>query len=86
MAEEQAATPDRLTRLRNLAALLEESIQESTVGVRAQLAAQYRATLAEIDELEKSSPEQKGTALDELNARRAARESGAAGKAGAAKV
>lgn len=79
-------TPDRLTRLRDLASLLEESIQEATVGVRAQLAAQYRATLTEIDELEKSQPEQKGTALDELNARRAARESGASVKAGAAQV
>ena len=81
-----AETPDRLGRLRDLASLLEESIKEASVGVRAQLAAQYRATLTEIDELEKSRPEQKGTALDELNARRAARESGASGRAGAAQV
>ena len=77
MAESAPEAPDRLSRLRDLANLLEDSIRESTVGVRAQLAAQYRATLAEIDELVKARPEQKGTALDELNARRAAREKGA---------
>ena len=76
----------RVERLRALADLLEESLKESSVGVRAQLAAQYRATLAEIEEIEPAPVEQKGTALDELNARRAARESGAAGKAGAASV
>ena len=71
----------RIDRLRELADLLEGSLAEASVGVRAQIAAQYRATLAEIDELEKSMPGQKGTALDELNARRAAREAGAARQA-----
>lgn len=71
----------RIDKLRDLAALLEESLQEASVGVRAQIAAQYRATLAEIDELDDAPATGKGTALDELNARRAARESGAARKA-----
>ena len=72
----------RIDKLRRLADLLEESLGEASVGVRAQLAAQYRATLAEIEELGGGAQsEQGGTALDELNARRAARESGAARKA-----
>ena len=73
----------RVERLRALADLLEQSLEESSIGVRAQLAAQYRATLAEIEEIEgpAAQPGQKGTALDELTARRAARESGASGTA-----
>jgi hypothetical protein len=69
----------RIDRLRELADLLEESLSEATVGVRAQIAAQYRATLAEIDELEKASAPAapKGSGLDQLTERRAARESGA---------
>lgn len=70
---------DRLTRLRELADLLQESLTEASVGVRAQLAAQYRATLAEIEKLDPAAPvDQPRTAIDELNARRAARASGAA--------
>lgn len=74
---------ERIDRLRALADLLEESLGEASVGVRAQIAAQYRATLAEIDEIEGASAPAagKGTGLDELNARRAARESGAARQA-----
>jgi hypothetical protein len=71
----------RIDRLRDLADLLEASLAEASVGVRAQIAAQYRATLAEIEELEGAQPGQKGTALDELNARRAAREAGTARQA-----
>lgn len=74
----------RLTRLRKLAKLLEDSLEEASVGVRAQIAAQYRATLAEIEELEggaKPAPARKGTALDELTARRSARQPGAARQA-----
>lgn len=74
---------ERIDRLRALADLLEASLGEASVGVRAQIAAQYRATLAEIDEIEGASAPAagKGTGLDELNARRAARESGAARQA-----
>ncbi|WP_152203628.1 hypothetical protein [Georgenia thermotolerans] len=86
MAPKKETTVSRIDRLRALADLLEASLDEATVGVRAQIAAQYRATLAEIAEIEKAAPEQKGTALDELNARRAAREAGASRKAGAAPV
>jgi len=65
----------RVDRLRNLADLLEGSLTDASIGVRAQLAAQYRATLAEIEEIEGPvTSGQEGTALDELNARRAARE------------
>jgi len=73
----------RIDRLRALADLLEESIVEASIGVRAQIAAQYRATLADIDELEKASAPAapKGSGIDEVNARRAAREAGAARQA-----
>lgn len=72
----------RIDRLRDLADLLEASLAESTVGVRAQIAAQYRATLAEIEDIEQATaPAEKGTGLDELTERRAARESGAARQA-----
>lgn len=72
----------RLDDLRELREILRESLDEASVGVKAQLAAQYRATLAEIDELERDqAPAEKGTGLDELNARRAAREARAAGSA-----
>lgn len=79
-----ARAASRLTRLKRLAKLLEESLDEASVGVRAQLAAQYRATLADIEEIEgaQSAPAgKKGTALDELNARRAARQPGSARQA-----
>ena len=69
----------RIDRLRALADLLEESITEASIGVRAQIAAQYRATLADIDELEKAlaPATPKGSGLDEVTARRAARQMGA---------
>lgn len=76
------AEATRIDKLRDLAELLESSIEEASVGVRAQLAAQYRATLAEIEQLEREqAPARKGTGLDELRARRAARETGAARQA-----
>lgn len=73
----------RIDRLRALADHLEAALEEASVGVKAQIAAQYRATLAEIDELEGASAPavEKGTGLDELNQRRAARQSGAARQA-----
>ena len=45
----------RLGQLRDLRDLLTDSIYEVVPGQRAPLAAQLRATLAEIDELEKSA-------------------------------
>lgn len=73
---------ERIDRLRALADLLEQSLAEASVGVRAQIAAQYRATLAEIEDIERgAASERKGTGLDELNARRAARAAGAARQA-----
>lgn len=68
----------RLEKLRDLADLLEESLDEASVGVRAQLAAQYRATLAEIDSL--SEGERKaGDPVDEVAQRRTARRRAASG-------
>lgn len=73
----------RIDRLHDLADLLEKSLSEASVGVRAQIAAQYRATLAEIEDIEKASAPAagEGTGLDELNQRRTAREAGAARQA-----
>ena len=73
----------RIDDLRELRAILREALDEATVGVKAQLAAQYRATLAEIEEIEhESAPEApKGSGLDEVSERRAAREAGAARRA-----
>lgn len=68
----------RLEKLRELALDLEQALAEAPVNVKAQIAGQYRATLSEIDELEASKPQQKGTVLDELNARRSARGTGSA--------
>lgn len=73
----------RIDDLIELRGILRDALDEASVGVKAQLAAQYRATLAEIEEIEgaSSAPAGKGTALDELNARRAARQSGSARQA-----
>lgn len=73
----------RIDRLRVLADTLETALDEATVGVKAQIAAQYRATLAEIEDIEKASAPAapKGSGLDEVTARRAAREAGAARQA-----
>ncbi|YAL82851.1 hypothetical protein ACMYYO_13150 [Dermacoccaceae bacterium W4C1] len=54
-----------------LRADLLEWMREAPADKRAALVAQFRATLAEIDEL--APPEQKGDAVDEIAARRAAR-------------
>jgi len=69
----------RIDRLRALADLLEESLTEASVGVRAQIAAQYRATLADIEEIDKASAPAapKGSGLDQVAARREARAKGA---------
>jgi len=70
----------RIDDLIELRGILRKALDEASVGVKAQLAAQYRATLAEIEEIEGAQPVAggKGTAVDEVNARRAARQSGAA--------
>lgn len=68
----------RIDKLRDLAALLEESLTDASVGVRAQLAAQYRATLAEIDSLSEDRGEKAGDPVDEVAKRRTARRGAAA--------
>lgn len=70
----------RIDDLKELRGILREALDEASVGVKAQIAAQYRATLAEIEDIEKASAPAapKGSGIDEVNARRAARESGAA--------
>ena len=79
---EVASSGDRLETLRVLRDVLAAQIDVTDSGRDvAALSLRFMATLAEIEDLEKSKPEQKGTALDELTARRAARESGASGTA-----
>lgn len=64
----------RLDDLRDLRELLLKSLAECPPYSRAPLAAQLRATLAEIDELATAAPVDKPkNALDELTQRRAAR-------------
>jgi hypothetical protein len=67
----------RIDRLRDLADLLEASLRESSAGTRAQLAAQYRATLAEIDALggvRLDEPPRERTGLSEFERRLRERE------------
>lgn len=66
----------RLDDLRNLRALLLESIDEASVDKRAPLAAQLRATLAEIESLDEDA--KAGDPVDEIAKRRAARRAGTA--------
>lgn len=75
----------RIDRLRTLADKLEASIDEASVGVRAQLAAQYRATLAEIDALDGAANSKAGDLVDEVAQRRAARGAGPAASEGRAR-
>ena len=63
----------RVERLRALADDLEAALTEAPVGVKAQLAAQYRATLAELDVLDAAASDKDGDPVDEITARRAAR-------------
>lgn len=78
-ATQPEETASRLDRLKTLRASLEEALT-GDVPVRdfASLSREYRAVLAEIDEL--APPEQKGDAVDEIAQRRNARRSAASGK------
>ena len=75
-----------MARLDDLATLrdqLAEWIVEAPVDRKAALVAQYRATLAEIDELTPKEPT--GDSIDEIAARRAARRSTSTAVPGRAK-
>jgi hypothetical protein len=75
-----------MSRLDDLTKLREDLLawmDEAPADRKAALVAQYRATLAEIDEL--TPKEAVGDSVDEIAARRAARRSGAAKGAGRAK-
>jgi 5-methylcytosine-specific restriction enzyme A len=74
---------DRLSRLCDLADDLQMALAEASVGVKAQLAAQYRATLAEIDGLVRARAKA-GDPVDELAQRRAERGAGPAADTGRA--
>lgn len=63
---------DRLESLRALESLLWESLEACPEGKRAPLAAQYRATLAEVDVLEREAGKV-ADPVDEIAARRSAR-------------
>jgi hypothetical protein len=79
-----AASGDRLAALRDLRDLVARALvtTESARDVAA-LSRQMTDVLAQIEAVEKAAPEKKGTALDELQNRRAARKPGAARSAGA---
>jgi hypothetical protein len=62
----------RADRLEALADALESALVEADTGVKAQLAAQYRATLNELDQL-KPTEAKAGDPIDEVAARRARR-------------
>lgn len=68
--------PDRLTALEELVRTLRPvvtSINSDKAMGTAGLVGQYRAALAEIEQIRASAPDVEGTALDEVNARRAAK-------------
>lgn len=64
---------DRLDRLRTLRDQLTGWLEEPAAD-RAQLALRLSDVLAQIDALEKAQPAKEATALDELRAKRAARQ------------
>ncbi|WP_372728962.1 hypothetical protein [Nocardioides sp.] len=72
---------DDLTKLRGQ---LADWMEEAPADRRAALVAQYRATLAEIDEL--TPKEAVGDSIDEIAQRRAARRSAPAKSSGRAKL
>ncbi len=75
-----------MTRLEDLTALREDLLawmREAPADRRAALVAQFRATLAEIDEL--APKEAQGDVVDQIAERRAARRTSAAAGAGRSK-
>ena len=77
-----ARSGDRLKALEELRDTLAEQIDTTESNVHAQLAAQYRATLAEIAEI-RGEAKPKGTTIDELRNRRQAKGRGATSDASA---
>ena len=69
----------RLDDLREMRALLFDAVEEVDLDKRASTVAELRRVVKEIDELEAAAGDQKGSVLDELTARRAARRTGTAG-------
>jgi hypothetical protein len=69
---------DRVQELKWLAGVLRESIDEAPADRRSSLAAQYRATLAELESLDVKA-QKVVDPLDELAARRAARRGSTSG-------
>lgn len=69
----------RLEDLQEMRALLFDAVEDVELEKRASTIAELRRVVKEIDELEASSAGQKGSVLDELTARRAARRTGTAG-------
>lgn len=75
-----AASGDRRKALEVLRDTLAEQLDTTDKQIHAQLAAQYRATLLELESLSDSG---KGSTLDELKQRRLAKGGGAASDASA---
>ena len=66
----------RLEDLREMRLILIDTVDEVEPDRRASVVAELRRVLAEIDELEAAGTGQRGTVLDELQSRRAARRTG----------
>ena len=69
----------RLDDLREMRLILIDTVDEVEPDRRASVVAELRRVLAEIDVIESAGATQKGTVLDELQARRAARRTGTEG-------
>lgn len=81
MLPESARSGDRLKALEDLRNLLADTIT-ATDSARdvAALSARLTDVLTQIAEVKAGQPQKKGTALDEVNERRAARQAKAAGR------
>ena len=66
----------RLDDLREMRLILIDTVDEVEPDRRASVVAELRRVLAEIDQLEAAGTGQRGTVLDELQSRRAARRTG----------
>ena len=69
----------RLEDLREMRLILIDTVDEVEPDRRASVVAELRRVLAEIDVIESAGAGQKGTVLDELQARRTARRTGTEG-------